>query len=93
MLSGDLFLPLFLLVGGLGFAFGGCLGAQVTISAYREQDRQRARERRALNDIWRMLRDEFGIDKAPWMVRVLDRERLEQRFLPRRVGEQRRLLP
>jgi hypothetical protein len=92
-MDGDLFLLLLALVGGLAFGLGGCIGAEITLSVFREQDKQRALERRALNEIWRMVRDEFGIDKAPWMAAVLDRERREKRSMLRRVRERRRLLP
>lgn len=77
-MNGDPFLLLLLLVGGLAFTFGGFIGAQLTISANHRQDRHRALERRALNEIWQQLRVEGDIDKAPWMARA-DRRELTRR--------------
>ncbi len=83
-MSGDPFLLLLVLASGLAFTFGGCIGAQLTVSAYRERDEQHAQERRLLNEIWRALRDEVGIDRATWITADLVRERTRKHSRSRR---------
>ena len=75
-MSGDPYSALMLLVGALAFTAGGLLGGQAVIAAFRRRDQRLAEERRVLNRIWGVLREDFGVDKAPWMAAALERKRL-----------------
>jgi hypothetical protein len=50
-MSADPFLLLLVLVGGLAFTLGGCIGSQITLSVFVSVRRRMRRERRVLNEV------------------------------------------
>ncbi|MGW4521057.1 hypothetical protein [Amycolatopsis sp. NPDC004378] len=64
---------LLLAVAGGCLAAGILLGVEVVGAITRRRERRIAQERRALNAVWRRLRDQFGIARLSWLQDFLDR--------------------
>lgn len=63
---------LMLLVGGV-FVAGFLTAVELSAVMMRRREARLARERRALNAVWRRLREQFGIERLPWLQDVLNR--------------------
>jgi hypothetical protein len=65
--------PLLMLLGGGAFVAGFLTAVEVVAVVMRRRVDRLVRERRALNAVWRRLREQFGIVRLPWLQDFLDR--------------------
>jgi hypothetical protein len=78
--GGRVFASLVVLVAGGLFVAGFLAAVQVVAAATRRRERRLVRERQALNAVWRRLREQFGIERVPWLEDFLQRpEYLERK--------------
>lgn len=71
-------ISLVILVAGALFVAGFLTAVQLVTALTRRRERRLVRERRALNVVWRRLRDQFGIERLPWLEDFLQRPELPE---------------
>ncbi|WP_130348445.1 hypothetical protein [Herbihabitans rhizosphaerae] len=85
-------LLIFLIVAGGTFAVGACVGAELHGYVVRRQEARHVRERRALNEAWRRVHRDLGVERTPQLVSARDdelhgsRQRLPEEVSLRRIG-------